>query len=350
VRSRGIATLSVLLLAFVVVVVPGAAARTDTADKPIYLVHGHAGGSATDCAQWKTLRDAFRSWGSTGAFKTVAFYYRDQHCNTNISLSGSPAPRHRVVARGAHKRGSHTSNAPIAHLAYHLAWNIYDTYSKRGRPVDVIAHSMGGLIIRYAVAATQRHEFDFPPYLLVEDVVTMGAPHGGLRGYIPQDISAEVNEMTRGSKLLRYLERNAWNPQARDATDWLTMGSAADDAVSVDPEFIRRSEAHDLVPHLHNQAGKVEAEASLVKRCPVAPLELDPCESRVVAGLPHVPLERGQVAADRAVQPLGRDQDPATDAQRLAEVALPEAHGIGVGQRREGAPCAAPRSCRAGVG
>jgi hypothetical protein len=164
--------------------------------------------------------------------KTVAFYYRDKHCNTNISLNGSPAKRHRVVARGAHKRGSHTSNAPIAHLAYHLAWNIYDTYSKQGRPVDVIAHSMGGLIIRYAVAATQRHEFDFPPYLLVEDVVTMGTPHGGLRGDIPQDISEEVNEMTPGSKLLKGLERNAWNPQARDGTDWLTMGSAADDTVT----------------------------------------------------------------------------------------------------------------------
>ena len=201
-------------------------------DKPIYLIHGHAGGSGTDCDQWKTLREAFRSWGSTGPFKTVAFYYRDKHCDTNISLSGSPASRHRSVPRGAHKGGSHTSDAPIAHLAYHLAWNIYDSYSRRGQPVDVIGHSMGGLIIRYAVAATQRHEFDFPPYLLVEDVVTMGTPHGGLRGAIPQDISEEVNEMTPGSKLLKGLTRNAWDPQARDGTDWLTMGSAADDTVT----------------------------------------------------------------------------------------------------------------------
>jgi hypothetical protein len=233
VRPRGIVTLSVLLLASVVAV-PRAAARTDTTDKPIYLVHGHAGGSETDCAQWDTLRDAFRSWGATGPIKTVAFYFRDKHCNTNIALSGSPGERHRAVPRGAHKRGSHTSNAPIAHLAYHLAWNIYDTYSRYGRPVDAIGHSMGGLIIRYAVAATERHEFDFPPYLLVEDVVTMGTPHGGLRGFVPQDISGEVNEMTPGSKLLRYLERNAWNPQARDGTDWLTMGSAADDTVAAD--------------------------------------------------------------------------------------------------------------------
>ncbi len=231
-RLRQVITLSSLLLVFAASVASSAAARTDTIDKPIYLVHGHAGGSGTDCAQWQPLREAFRAWGSTGAFKTVAFYHRDRHCNTNISLSGSPAKRHRRVPRGAHKRGSHTSDAPIAHLAYHLAWNIYDTYSRRGRRVDVIAHSMGGLIIRYAVAATQRHEFDFPPYLLVEDVVTMGAPHGGLRGLVPQDISAEVSEMTAGSKLLRYLQRNAWNPQARDGTDWLTMGSAADDTVT----------------------------------------------------------------------------------------------------------------------
>jgi pimeloyl-ACP methyl ester carboxylesterase len=235
VRLRRIVTsFALVLLASVVSGVPSAAARTDTTDKPIYLVHGHAGGSGTDCAQWKTLRDAFRAWGGTGAFKTVAFYYRDKHCNTNIALSGSPARRHRVVDRRAHMKGSHTSDAPIAHLAYHLAWNIYDAYSRRGRPVDVIGHSMGGLIIRYAVAATQRHEFDFPPFLLVEDVVTMGTPHGGLRGVIPQDISEEVNEMTPGSKLLKYLTRNAWNPQARGGTDWLTMGSAADDTVAPD--------------------------------------------------------------------------------------------------------------------
>lgn len=230
---RGILTL-LLGLVWVASTAPAAAARTDTTDKPIYLVHGHAGGSATDCAQWKTLRDAFRSWGSTGAFKTVGFYYRDKGCNTNISLSGSPATRHRAVPRGAHRDGSHTSDAPIEHLAYHLAWNIYATYSRFGRPVDVIGHSMGGLIIRYAVAATQRHAFDFPPYLLVEDIVTMGTPHGGLRGYIPQDISAEVNEMTPGSPLLRWLQRDAWNPQARGGTDWLTMGSADDDTVAAD--------------------------------------------------------------------------------------------------------------------
>ncbi len=230
-RPSKILTLSSLLLAFAS---PTTAARTDTLDKPIYLVHGHAAGAATDCAMWKTLREAFTAWGNTGPLKTVAFYHGDKHCNTNIAVSGSHAKRHRATVRAAHAHGSHTSDAPIAHLAYHLAWNIYDRYSKRGQAVDVVAHSMGGLMIRYAVAATQRHEFDFPPYLLVEDVVTMGAPHGGLRGFIPDDISAEVTEMAPGSKLLRGLQRNAWNPQGRGGTDWLTMGSAADDTVTAD--------------------------------------------------------------------------------------------------------------------
>ena len=40
----------------------------------------------------------------------------------------------------------------IEHLGYRLAWMIYTEYSSKGITVDIVSHSMGGLITRYALA------------------------------------------------------------------------------------------------------------------------------------------------------------------------------------------------------
>ncbi|MEY2516944.1 MAG: hypothetical protein QOJ89_4302 [bacterium] len=63
---------------------------------------------------------------------------------------------------------------------------------------------MGGLIIRYALAAVALHHPDFPPLLRVDDVVTLGTPHGGARG--PWS-SFEGAEMRPGSDFLKSLQR-----------------------------------------------------------------------------------------------------------------------------------------------
>jgi hypothetical protein len=43
-----------------------------------------------------------------------------------------------------------------------------------------VAHSTGGVIIRYALDRVQHHDSAFPPYLYVPVVITMGTPHGGI--------------------------------------------------------------------------------------------------------------------------------------------------------------------------
>ncbi len=78
---------------------------------------------------------------------------------------------------------------------------------------------MGGLIIRYALAATALKHPDFPPNLLVEDVVTLRTPHGGSRG---PGAGLQGSQMAMGSQFLKSLERPevGYEPDGRGGTDW----------------------------------------------------------------------------------------------------------------------------------
>lgn len=71
-----------------------------------------------------------------------------------------------------------TINEDIRHVACELAWFIWFDASWRGWTVNIVAHSTGGIITQWALATTP-HDPNFPPYLLVQNVVTMGTPFGG---------------------------------------------------------------------------------------------------------------------------------------------------------------------------
>ncbi len=224
------------------------AAPASGANRPVYFVHGWALSANADCAMWSTMTKAFNAWGLKGSanlaavktgqvrFHTVGYYYRDKGCNTVIDVSGDhakvPGPPQTAPGVQPHMLGSHTANTPIEHLAYHLAWNIYTAYSVRRKPVDVVVHSMGGLIVRYAIAASAQGVKDFPPPLLVEDVVTLGTPHGGSRAFTGPGM--QVGQMRPGSSFLKTMEKGAFNPQGAGGTDWTTVGSDDDDAVAAD--------------------------------------------------------------------------------------------------------------------
>jgi pimeloyl-ACP methyl ester carboxylesterase len=245
---RWIAGLSVV---FALALVAPTSGASKPPNRPIYFIHGWNLNADTDCAAtWGAMTKNFNAWGLKGTrdlanlkagqipFHTVAYYHGDKNCNTRIDADGDhskslPLPAAPLPGPQPHREGSSTPNTPIEHLAYHLAWNIYDTYSSRNVPIDVVAHSMGGLIIRYALAATERHVADFPPYLLVEDVVTLGTPHGGSRGhrFAP---SLQGSEMDPGSSFIKSLVKFGFNPQGRGGTDWTTAGSDDDTAVAAD--------------------------------------------------------------------------------------------------------------------
>ena len=212
-----------IAIAAVLLSATAASARTDDRAKPLVYVHGWSIWSSTDCNMWNTMDNQLRAWGHTGTKVTVQYYSSDSNCTYSQLHHG---------IHSKHFGGSHTghnNNTDIRHLAYHLAWTIYDHFGAQA--VDVVAHSMGGLISRYMVGEIARKHADFPSALYVEDVVTMGSPHNGT-SWAYGCSGTQCVQMRPGSTFINYLNSNSQNPQATGGTDWTLMGSDDDGIVS----------------------------------------------------------------------------------------------------------------------
>jgi surface antigen len=126
-----------------------------------------------------------------------------------------------------------TTDDPIMHLACLFAWYIYDTYTKNGIPVEIVAHSMGGLITRAAIGGATSGAADFPPALLVSHVVTVATPQGGIGGieataaWWSGQGTQEVADMEPGSGFMNTMGGSGYEkPQGTGGTYWALMGSS----------------------------------------------------------------------------------------------------------------------------
>jgi hypothetical protein len=225
--------IAILVLVFLPLLAGTAQARTNDRAKPVILVHGFdvEGNPGTSChATWDDLKAAFRGWGHTGPLVAVAYYEYDSGCDHRIDHHGSHA---RHFGSGHYTDGGHSARTDIRHLGFHLAWYIWAHYSRDGQTVDVVGHSMGGLVIRYALAQVERGHPDFPESLLVEDVVTLATPHAGTRYALAcAAVYRQCAQMRPGSAFLDWLATNAPEPDAEGGTDWTTIGSQADELVT----------------------------------------------------------------------------------------------------------------------
>ena len=70
----------------------------------------------------------------------------------------------------------HTEDTHFEHVAYHFAWALHETFPNRC--VRIIAHSLGGILVRHAMMKSEAKDPYFPP-LCVLAAYTMGTPHGG---------------------------------------------------------------------------------------------------------------------------------------------------------------------------
>jgi Putative serine esterase (DUF676) len=119
---------------------------------------------------------------------------------------------------------------PIRTLGCELAWYIYTTYTSQGRPVAILAHSMGGLIVRDALGETGKS--GYPSKLDVRRVVTVATPHGGLTGeYLAEGQSRvpsqEVNDMDAASPFMTMLAGiQKPTPPGSSSTFWGLIGAA----------------------------------------------------------------------------------------------------------------------------
>lgn len=207
----------------VLAVAAPASARTDNRSKPVVYVHGFDLFSSSDCNNWNAMDSTLRTWGLTGTKVTVQYYSNDVNCGYTVLHHGSHATHY------GSSHTTHNTSTDIRHLAYHMAWMINDHFG--GQTVDVVSHSMGGLITRYMIHRRQAGDAAFPSSLPVEDSVTLGSPHNGT-GWAYGCGYTQCVQMRPGSSFINYLNASAQNPQGTGGTDWTLQGSDDDGIVS----------------------------------------------------------------------------------------------------------------------
>lgn len=202
------------------------------------LVHGFDREADQDCAGgWKSAKDLLTANGWTNVY-TFGYYNGDKNCD--LKVNG-------------------TTDTRIQEVGRQLAWTIYYFWSGHGVAVDIMAHSMGGLVSRAAIEGVRRYGAAFageampelapldaqpmelgttawpsgwPPYLYIEDIVTLGTPHKGidsiLGGTLCPLTHEQCSDMRAGSGFLSWL---GGLKSSAMGTDYTLLGSAYDDTV-----------------------------------------------------------------------------------------------------------------------
>jgi hypothetical protein len=195
--------------------------------RPLLLVHGHEHDSGNSCdSTWKNLMANYRFFGYTGQFRAIHYYKNDTGCSTYYGKGSAPWI------------SSATSDTPIEYISKKLAWYIYNSWTSHGIGVNIVAHSMGGLIVRYAIDKVHRNTPGFPPDIIAPSVVTFGTPHDGIwlgPGQVGCGLTGndddQCRQMDKSSSFIEYLRDNAPNPQGHYGTWWSVAGSYADNTV-----------------------------------------------------------------------------------------------------------------------
>jgi Putative serine esterase (DUF676) len=182
----------------------------------ILFVHGYsvvidagvlALGGGTDCSQYfKNFSDSFGAWGYKGNLESIGYYEKDTNCTyklNNFSYGKSGNPSVNVNLHFGNSLESIDQGTSIRHLGYLLSWYIYHKYSKFNQAVSIVAHSMGGLISRYATCMSANKDPDFPEKLYIKSLITIGTPNNGtLFGLYP---TFQSNEMLSNSETLNSI-------------------------------------------------------------------------------------------------------------------------------------------------
>jgi putative serine esterase DUF676 len=293
---------------------PRAWASPDKATTPIIFVHGY--NNALNCpsvdeAMWNNLKADLVEDGWTGPKRAVGFYSCDQNVASNdwidaygshsVYYATSPcSPTCTTHEKGTSGHLSHNRNTDIRHLAYHLAWFIYDNYSKNGQSVQIVAHSMGGLIVRWMLYAEQNNatigQGVFPPALYVQDVYTISTMHNGVV-YAFVGSTWQAEQMQSGSSFIKAINATSSgrDPQATNGTDWTTMGNYPADAdfVVSDTSAVHMDGGHKLlyVNPRYTHGGSLddinESWDALTYRCDGCSAGTSIGSFRTVSGMPH---------------------------------------------------------------
>lgn len=203
------------------------------AQNPVYFVHGY--GNAKDCADtWGNAVDHFigDAGMAPGKLHLLGYYEGDYE---NGKASCADGVKYPDISNDGKNDG--TTNTRIKHVAAAFA---HQLDSHDGEKIDIVAHSMGGLVTRVALLGTAKGWEGFPTggidSLNVDDVVTLGTPHQGVSEPNKHDDTQweSMSGMhTTFMKTLHAPDNRLSEPWADDI-DWSFVGSREDSTVKWD--------------------------------------------------------------------------------------------------------------------
>lgn len=185
--------------------------------RPVLLVHGWSmyDIAKVDCAnRFRPIINALKQQGFTGPFLTVTYYKDSKNCDINLTKYNPTL----------------TKNSNWKEIGRVLSNYVFDRYSRYGQKVDMLGHSMGGLVIRSAIQGGGESQFGFSN-ILVEDAVTVGTPHKGssMTGVC---IHAQCKSLSASNPDFKWLASNP-NPRGMTEVDWSVQGSMLDALVNI---------------------------------------------------------------------------------------------------------------------
>ncbi|MGB3442701.1 MAG: hypothetical protein WBA97_28490 [Actinophytocola sp.] len=194
-----------------------APAQASAAAAPtVYFVHGYNDSGGSDCESlWANAVDHFKKQGRE-SLKTVAYYQGDTKCDVDVANA--------------------TTGTRIKHVAAAFANYVYDHHTSKGESIEIVAHSMGGLVSRVAMLGSAKGWEGFPKgKLKVSDIVTLATPHQGIIDKDKYD-STQWDSMVPGSTFMDVLHEpaNRLDQDWAAGTDWSFAGSDEDKTVNYD--------------------------------------------------------------------------------------------------------------------
>lgn len=188
--------------------------RADGKGRPVIFVHGFNRSADTNCAAaWHNARLVLKQHTWRARSYTFGFYRGDRNCDM-------------------HANG--TTDTRIQNVGAALARRIYKHFTSKGIAVDIVAHSMGGLVAKAAIQGTNlygKQSRKWPSRLYVEDVVTLGTPHRGANFTNTCTFTHEqCSDMRVGNT--GFLKWVGHRPQSQMGTDYTFVTSTGDNTVS----------------------------------------------------------------------------------------------------------------------
>lgn len=224
------------------------------ADAQILFVHGYGSASeGKDCngSTWKNALSYYEQAGgrARSSMTTIGYYPGDQgRCDVIIG------------------DGQATNERPIQDIARDLAIYVDETYTSQGQPVDIIAHSMGGLVTRVALLGSAQGWAGFPSKLNVDNVVTLSTPHQGVANPSAND-DRQWSQMNPDSGFIERLQAagSGLGDDWASGTDWSLVGSEEDTTVSYESAIDKGNDADQKFGYQDDPSDSGEVDHSGVR-------------------------------------------------------------------------------------